>query len=342
MSRLVAARLVLLLGTTVYGTNPGSQYVLSPSSRTILPKSIYQTKVNVTIQSSRNTSSPVVLTGPNASITYDFGQMVAAIPEFTFGEGHCSFCNTLGLPGYTCGTLCSGLGLSYTESARFIGPASDNSTLYSHEDGTVYLPVSPGRYTTPAKWQRGSSRYLTLSMPPAAAQTQRITVSLDRVLFTAQPSLANPSQYAGYFHSSDDLLNRIWHAAAYTVQLATVAANSSVQHLLILQSAGWEESAQADGLVASDEYLSDGAKRDRNPWSADLAVGIRSSVVTQKNLVAVKNALEACFAIQDALTGYLPYAGSPLGNLFALRKSCRETVHIVAVLISAMSSWTGL
>lgn len=306
---------------------PGEQYNLSPSSRTVLPKSVHRTTGNVTVNGLAASGNDSVdtffgLTGPDATVTFDFGQMTAGYPTFTFGDSTCEGCSTASLPNFTCGDECNGLGLAYTESAAFIGPASDNSTFYSHLDGTLFFPVSSGQqYTVPQNWTRGSFRYLTLSLPPLASTSRSVSVKLNHITFTAQPSLNPPNSQAGYFHSSDDLLNRIWHAGAYSVQLSTVSANSSIDHLRILDPSGWSADSSVQNLTGQDEFLSDGAKRDRNPWAGDLGVSIRSSVVLNDNLVAIRNSLTGMLVLQNETSGRFPYAGSPLGPLLGLRTS---------------------
>ena len=141
-------------------------------------------------------------------------------------------------------------------------------------------------------------------------------VSLDSVAYTAQPSLETPSDYSGYFESSDELLNHIWYAAAYTVQLCTVPANSSIDHVRVLDPVGWSADAEVVGLNASDEFLSDGAKRDRNPWAGDIGVSIRSGLSFEKDLISTRNSLIGMFVVQNSTSGYFPYAVSPLGELF--------------------------
>ena len=314
----------ILLSAAAQST-PGQQYILSPSSRTVRAQSVYRTTGNVTIagvdaSSSSDVDSVFRLTGSNASITFDFGQITAGNPHLNFGAASCMDCTTALLPNFTCGASCNGLGVAYTEAVEFVGLISDNSTLYSHLDGTLYVPVTANEaYSIPSAWGRGAFRYLTLSLPVEASAEQSVEVSLDSVAYTAQPSLETPSDYSGYFESSDELLNHIWYAAAYTVQLCTVPANSSIDHVRVLDPVGWSADAEVVGLNASDEFLSDGAKRDRNPWAGDIGVSIRSGLSFEKDLISTRNSLIGMFVVQNATSGYFPYAGSPLGELFGLR-----------------------
>ena len=175
-----------------------------------------------------------------------------------------------------------------------------------------------GSYSVPSQWARGSFRYLTLSLGPTTSPDTSVKLQLSHVYFTAQPNNPRLDDYSGYFHSSDDLLNRIWYAGAYTLQLSTVSANSSIQRSYLGRASGWANNAQANGLGPNEVMLTDGAKRDRNGWAGDLAVATNVALVSNNkdNLVSVRNALKTCFVLQDADTGYFPYAGSPFGDFF--------------------------
>lgn len=89
--------------------------------------------------------------------------------------------------------------------------------------------------------------------------------------FAAAPQQASPAAYQGYFLSSDNELNKIWYAGAYTVQLDTWMSDTAKS---------WPyatgESDHADNQVPhadpGKEVIFDGAKRDRVVWQGDLAV----------------------------------------------------------------------
>ena len=40
--------------------------------------------------------------------------------------------------------------------------------------------------------------------------------------FTPAPTLSDLRAYRGSFRSNDDLINRVWYAGAYTVQMDTI------------------------------------------------------------------------------------------------------------------------
>jgi hypothetical protein len=79
------------------------------------------------------------------------------------------------------------------------------------------------------------------------------SVTLRGVGIDFTPLRETPSKMRGHFLSSDDLLNRIWYAGAYTLNLNQLTPGTRV----------------ADGTVNQRHLLLDGAKRDRAVWSGD-------------------------------------------------------------------------
>lgn len=301
-------------------------------SRILHPRSIYKTSGNVISSSSNGfPEASFLLTGPNASVTYDFGQLVAGQPTIDVESAYCDGlqCSNYGLPAFNCTGKCQGLRLGYTESPLFIDEwgGADWTTWYTFPDGPLYLPIDQlGPYTVPDRWARGSFRYLTLSLGPEASNKTSVSFCFSSLRFTAAANIEDESKlgtYTGYFSSSDDLLNQIWDAGVYTLQLNTVSANTSLNLSYFLSSNGWANDATSTSLSSSSTFIADGAKRNRNPWSADFSIFFRSALVSQNynNLRAARNGIQANFILQDQNTssptyGYFPYAGSPLGDAF--------------------------
>lgn len=71
---------------------------------------------------------------------------------------------------------------------------------------------------------RGGFRYLTLFL--STADSAVITFSDITLEIAFQPTWANLKAYQGYFHSNDELLNRIWYAGAYTLQTNAVPVHT--------------------------------------------------------------------------------------------------------------------
>ena len=80
--------------------------------------------------------------------------------------------------------------------------------------------VQTGSYTTPSAELRGGFRYLTIGL--ATSGSVELTAVSLQLRSTAAPALTDLRAYKGSFVSSDDTLNRIWYAGAYTVQLDTI------------------------------------------------------------------------------------------------------------------------
>src|SRR5262249_55216167 len=120
------------------------------------------------------------------------------------------------------------------------------------------------------------------------------------------PQMQDLRAYPNYFLSDDDLLNRIWYAGAYTVQLDTLDPRQGQSYPL--PSSGWNES----GVIgAGTSILADGAKRDRTVWPADMEVAQMTGFVTTGDEVSSRNALDILYVNQNA-DGALPYCGPPL------------------------------
>jgi hypothetical protein len=118
-------------------------------------------------------------------------------------------------------------GLAFTEAKNYVGEESDSSNgNFSGPDGALYteLRTRMTAYTMPENKLRGDFRYRTLFLltnTTASATPEDVGVFLD-----FQPTWPNLQAYQGYFHSSDDLLNRIWYAGACTLQSNAIPANT--------------------------------------------------------------------------------------------------------------------
>ncbi|KAK3685694.1 Six-hairpin glycosidase-like protein [Podospora appendiculata] len=134
---------------------------------------------------------------------------------------------------------------------------------------------------------------------------------------TAFPSQTNGRAYSGYFYSSSSLLNRIWYAGAWTLQLSTldpkegsalIDYNRLVDHNNSPVGSWYSNFTIANGTAVT----TDGAKRDRVVWPGDMFIAIPGIAVSTYDMVAVRNALDVLYDHQYA-DGSLPYAGPPMG-----------------------------
>ena len=301
MKFLLAA--VALLGVQVQAV-PFSEYILAPQSRTIHPAKVH--KVNGTVLHADHLLEEGHGTARFegiSSVTLDFGKNIAGVVSLAAGSSS---------------TRDAIIWLTYTESSVWINGNGSDSTADAGLDAPLPLHVGhgPGPYKVDRDHERGGFRYLSLISNTSAC----IDLTQVSVYFTAAPS-QNLREYAGYFHSNDELLNRIWYAGAYTTQLASIDPNHG--NALVLEGINTDSSVislpQTDiwynNLTISNgtSVLTDGAKRDRLLYAGDMAISLPSAAYSTYDLYSGKNALEALYVLQLA-NGRLPYTGLPFSD----------------------------
>ncbi|WP_272140116.1 alpha-L-rhamnosidase-related protein [Stigmatella ashevillensis] len=263
-------------------TSPDSY---SPASRTLVPVRVHSTSGSVSASQNVLSGASTRLSGTNAALVLDFGKEVGGLVTLSFS-----------------GASSTGqqLGLAFSESALYVGTSSDLSNGGSGSDGALYANVSgAGTYTMPTSKLRGGFRYLTLFLTTSGW----IDLNGVSLSFTAAPGKSNPQDYANYFSSNDPLLNKLWYAGAYTVQMNTIAPHQG--RVWGPPSTGWQNNATV-GVGTS--VLTDGAKRDRSVWPGDLGIALPTQYVSTNDTVSTRNALAILYQHQQA-TGELPFAG---------------------------------
>jgi hypothetical protein len=274
---------------------PWDAFNLSPSAtRTQLPRSIART-VGAVSNPQAVLSGGATTLSSGGQVTLDFGQEVGGtVTLHASGSGQ--------------------IGLAFAESSAYIDVTSDATTGGPRgRDGAIMVDVSgPTDYTTPLSLQRGGFRYLTLFL----ASGTSVDVDAVSVHYTAAPTMPDPRDYANYFYSSDDELNRIWYAGAYTVETNTIAPTQG--RTWPAPDALWSNT----GVVGvGDTILTDGAKRDRTVWPGDLGISFPTAYASLGDTVSTRNALTTMYDHQSA-GGALPYSGPPLS------KSGSDTYHL--------------
>jgi hypothetical protein len=290
----LAGWMSLLAGCSAYLSSNASpiagRYNLSPNSRTVRPTAILgvQGQVSSTAGGLLNGGS-TVLQGQGSSIVLDFGREVGGIVSLQTGEASGG----------------SQLAIAFSESSVYAGFASDQSNGGSGADGFLPVAVTPqSTYVVPAAKLRGGFRYLTIGLI-TNGPVQLTDVTLQ---FTAAPAMTNLRAYRGSFYSSDNELNRIWYAGAYTVQMDTI--DPAQGRVWPPPDAGWF----SNGISGSGStILVDGAKRDRMIWPGDLGISALTDYLSLGDTDSVRNDLDALFAYQDP-SGCFPYSG-PEANL---------------------------
>ena len=275
----------------VSSSTPGDPYNLSPTSRTLAPVSVFITSGTVTSPTNILSGQATRLTGNGSSVTLDFGKEVGGIV-------------TLGFAGSS--DAGQSIGLAFTESSQYVGKNSDASNGGGGADGAVYTTVAgTGSYTMPTDKLRGGFRYLTLFLNSGGW----VDVNQVSLNFTAAPGAGNPSAYPDYFYSNDSLLNQIWYAGAYTVQLNTIAPTQG--RIWPAPASGWENNGT---IGTGTEVLADGAKRDRTVWPGDMGISVPTAYVSTGDVLAVRNSLSTMYQSQQS-SGELPYAGPEVNFL---------------------------
>ena len=250
---LMALLVLLVTGVDAHGQaqplpwpqNPDWQrYVEAPSSSMLTPVAVVGTSGDVTNAAALTFSG----NGQGATMTMAPGG-VAPVIELDYGQeiaGFASFAVTSvsGAPVLRDAYSEQLANLSNTGDGAEVFLGSASPTRY--EDRPI---PSAGTYTDSVL--QGGQRYqlLTLTEPGT------VTIESDTTAFSAV--YGTPTNIRGHFISNDDLLNRIWYAGVYTLNLTQVPPDT-------IPYPGVSSGAQS--------LLIDGAKRDRGVWSGDITI----------------------------------------------------------------------
>jgi alpha-L-rhamnosidase len=171
--------------------------------------------------------------------------------------------------------------LAYSEARRFLGPGGDvghGSQGRSDDPSsrTDVLPSAPGIYTLGGI--RGAERYVRIEVDGSgSASIDYIRVEINHLRPTAD-------SYAGHFLSSDPLLNRIWYAGAYTLNVDTYG----------------------DPNRGNQFAVTDGAKHDRLVWLGDLPMESLAGFYTVRQLRPYLRRSLQMFTCQQEPGGFVP------------------------------------
>lgn len=252
---------------------PGSwdANILAPDSRAISPVRVLTANQSQTQE--WPTRNPVAAEGNGSMVVFDWGYEVGGVVTIEYlSRG--------------AGTL----GIAFTESSDFIGYVSDESNGGTGTDGALYNAIEASddglpkqnTYTVPDDRARGGFRYLSLYVLTNA--TLELSVQNVSVELSFHPNWENMQAYGGYFHSSDENLNKIWYASAYTIQTNIMPTNTARVYPCL--DYGWENNAS---LYTNGPGLAAGNKRDRAVWAGDFGMAIRSGRSQPQNLLQIRN-----------------------------------------------------
>lgn len=252
--------------------------IYAPDSRLVRPHSIFETCDSRT--GFKAGTGHNILTGNGSQIVFDFGIEVGGIISVN----------------YTASAAGSALNLAFSEAKNWIGEFSDSSNgAFKKGDGYLTHDITTagkGVYTIPDNKMRGGFRYLTVFLTgDATLDVNDITLEIGFL-----PTWSNLRAYQGYFHSNDELLNRIWYSGAYTVQTNMVPVNTGRQIPAVAY--GWYNNAT---LGPGDTIIVDGAKRDRAVWPGDMGIAVPATFVSIGDLESVKNGLQVMYNTQVRL-----------------------------------------
>lgn len=176
------------------------------------------------------------------------------------------------------------------------------------DDGALFHTIKPEgveEWTPQYRHMRGAFRYMTLFLN----STGTVTITNVRCFNNMMPHWEDLRNYGGFFYSSDEFLNKIWYAGAYTIQLSTIPSSTGRGHDHFMERYGYDNSAPAGTGRA---VLTDGARRDRTVWAGDRAISTTAQHYTLNDAYSSQTGLEWLFAQQDPTTGQMPYAAPPI------------------------------
>ena len=195
--------ILLLAAGGVVAVVPYQEYILAPSSRTIRPAAVHLQSGSVSSETALldtqvTSGQRLTLDGFNSSVTYDFGKNIGGWVNFNTTSGGGS------------------VGFTFSESSLWISTEACDSTASGGLDAPLVFNITgAGHYTAPNKKERGAFRYLTV----VNLGSDQLSIHDLWVYFTAMPHWEDDSlrNYTGWFHSSDEKLNRYVSLSFYQI-----------------------------------------------------------------------------------------------------------------------------
>jgi len=219
------------------------RYVLTPQGCSasqpcrVFPVSLYYKSDGVTVGDNGEITLNYALGGQAPMVILDYGQDVGGYTRFSYY-----------------GATPNLLQASYSESTNnlsAIGDGALSSALLANSGDPLTFQIIPvlGNGSYQGSQLQGGFRYqrIVLNLPG--------TLTLTNIGTEMTAPLRSPEEYSGNFLSDSDIINRIWYAGAYTVNLDEIPAGTP---------------GFAGPYPLS--ILGEAAKRDRAVWAGDLLV----------------------------------------------------------------------
>ncbi|KAI0166216.1 glycoside hydrolase family 78 protein [Xylariaceae sp. FL1272] len=308
-----------VLPSTIFAQDSPSwqQYVRAPSSRIVRPKTILSdhTQGNITNPDGMITGEATTIfsqtadSTENTTLIVDFGQNVVGQVVIDFAGSTNG--SSQGYPGMT---------LAFSEALEFLTDRSD----YTRSDrasgsqqiitsGTDHIAVLNDPFTWIDEWgcqfntyvcRDGlhAFRYVKISFHGDTSDFPYVSsdgeISISSVGLQWVGYLGTADTYSGWFECSDTNLTQWWYDGTYTVEMGTAVFNSN----------DTEPRNAASETLLGKVVLQDGAKRDRDPYTGDLAVASLTSYLSHNDSHdATLNILED-LARHQRSDGWLPPA----------------------------------
>ncbi|CAG8979239.1 hypothetical protein HYALB_00011909 [Hymenoscyphus albidus] len=191
----------------------------------------------------------------------------------------------------------------------------DGNDFYHPPKGTTARDVVK---KTTSSWYDSIRRGIKNLRAANADENPSVFIKALWVVCSAYPNQPYGRAYNGYFESSSSLLNRVWYAGAWTLQLINIKPNEGCA--IIQFSSEFDGTHPEPGawynnytIANGTAVTTDGAKRDRMVWSGDIEITIPGIAVSSYDMLAVRNALDSLWNLQYS-DGSLSYAGIPMGQ----------------------------
>lgn len=174
-----------------------------------------------------------------------------------------------------------GIRLAYSEAKRFLGPGGDidHGSQGRNDDPSArsdIVPGGPGNVTLAGV--RGAERYIRVQLVGAG------TAQIDYIRVVTTHLRPTVDDYVGHFLSSDQLLNQIWYAGAYTLNV----------------------DSYGDPARGNRFAVTDGAKHDRLVWLGDIPIEAMSGYYTVRQMPDLLRRTLRLFTCQQYRGGFIP------------------------------------